>query len=45
MFVLSLRRKMYLYQFTQYAWTHMIVLVVIMPTSFFVSNIFQVRGF
>jgi phosphatidate cytidylyltransferase len=41
MFVLSLRRGMYLYQFTQYAWTHMTILVVIMPTTFFVSNIFQ----
>ncbi len=41
MFVLSLKRGMYLYQFTQYAWTHMTILVVIMPTSFFVSNVFQ----
>jgi len=41
MFVLSLKRGMYMYQFAQYAWTHMIILMVIMPTSFFVSNMFQ----
>lgn len=41
MFVLSLKRGMYLYQFAQYTWTHMIILMVIMPTSFFVSNTFQ----
>jgi len=41
MFVLSLKRGMYVYQFGQYAWTHMIILIVIMPTSFFVSNIFE----
>eukprot|EP00803_Ostreobium_quekettii_P005914 evm.model.scf_59.15 EVM.evm.TU.scf_59.15 scf_59:112101-113438(-) len=32
---------MYLYQFGQYAWTHMILLVVFVPSSFFVSNIFE----
>ena len=42
-FVLSLKRGMYLYQFSQYGWTHMIILTVIVPTSFFVSNTFQVR--
>uniref|UniRef100_A0A061S1F2 Phosphatidate cytidylyltransferase n=1 Tax=Tetraselmis sp. GSL018 TaxID=582737 RepID=A0A061S1F2_9CHLO len=41
MFVLSLRKRMYLYQFGQYAWTHMILLTVFMPSSFFVSNIFE----
>ncbi len=40
-FVLSLKRGMYLYQFGQYAWTHMILLVVFVPSSFFVSNIFE----
>jgi len=40
-FVLSLERGYYLYQFGQFAWTHMILLVVFIPTSFFVSNIFD----
>eukprot|EP00775_Hariotina_reticulata_P004661 gene4661-4914_t len=41
MFVLSLKRGMYLYQFGQYAWTHMILMIIFMPSSFFVSNIFE----
>lgn len=40
-FVLSLEKNHYLYQFGQFAWTHMILLVVFIPTSFFVSNIFD----
>lgn len=40
-FVLSLKKGMYLYQFGQYAWTHMILMVVFVPSSFFVSNIFE----
>lgn len=40
-FVLSLKKGMYMYQFGQYAWTHMILLVVFVPSSFFVSNIFE----
>ena len=40
-FVLTLRKGMYTYQFGQYAWTHMILLVVFLPSSFFVSNIFD----
>lgn len=32
---------MYLYQFGQYAWTHMILMIVFVPTSFLISNIFQ----
>ena len=40
-FVLSLKRGMYVYQFGQYAWTHMILLTVFVPSSFFVSNIFE----
>eukprot|EP00877_Chromochloris_zofingiensis_P000099 jgi/Chrzof1/1008/Cz01g36190.t1_CDS[v5.2] len=32
---------MYLYQFGQYAWTHMILMVIFVPSSFFVSNIFE----
>jgi len=38
MFVLSLKRGMYLYQFGQYAWTHMILMIIFMPSSFFVSQ-------
>jgi len=41
MFVLSLKKKMYLYQFGQYAWTHMILMTVFVPSSFFVSNTFE----
>ena len=40
-FVLRLKKGQYLEQFGQYAWTHMILLVVFIPTSFFVSNIFD----
>ena len=40
-FVLRLQKRMYMYQFGQYAWTHMILLVVFIPSSFFVSNIFD----
>ncbi|KAI8464082.1 MAG: cytidylyltransferase family-domain-containing protein [Monoraphidium minutum] len=40
-FVLSLKRGMYMYQFGQYAWTHMILLIVFVPSSFFVSNVFE----
>lgn len=40
-FVLTLRKGMYTYQFGQYAWTHMILMVVFLPSSFFVSNLFD----
>lgn len=40
-FVLSLKRGMYLYQFSQYAWTHMVILIVIVPSSLFVSMMFE----
>lgn len=40
-FVLKLRKRHYLYQFGQYAWTHLILLFVFVPSSFFVSNIFD----
>jgi CDP-diglyceride synthetase len=39
--VLALEKGHYLWQFGQFAWTHMILLVVFIPTSFFVSNIFD----
>jgi phosphatidate cytidylyltransferase len=40
-FVLTLEKGMYTYQFTQFAWTHMILLVVFLPSSCFVSNLFE----
>lgn len=40
-FVLRLRKGCYLYQFRQYAWTHLTLLFIFVPTSFFVSNIFD----
>ena len=40
-FVLRLEKGCYLYQFGQYAWTHLILLFVFVPSSFFVSNIFD----
>ncbi|XP_076959450.1 phosphatidate cytidylyltransferase 1-like isoform X2 [Bidens hawaiensis] len=40
-FILSLKQKMYKYQFGQYAWTHMILIVVFTQSSFTVANIFE----
>ena len=40
-FVLKLKKRAYLVQFGSYAWTHMILLFVFVPSSFFVSNIFD----
>ena len=40
-FVLRLEKGCYMYQFGQYAWTHLILLFVFIPSSFFVSNIFD----
>lgn len=33
-FVLSLKPRMMMYQFSQFAWTHTIILVVVVPSSF-----------
>mmetsp|Transcript_33988 Transcript_33988/g.64942 ORF Transcript_33988/g.64942 Transcript_33988/m.64942 type:complete len:444 (-) Transcript_33988:396-1727(-) len=41
MFVASLKKNMYVYQFGQYAWTHMILLVIVLQSSCFVANIFE----
>ncbi|KAL6776365.1 PCT1 [Auxenochlorella protothecoides x Auxenochlorella symbiontica] len=41
LFVLTLKKGMYTYQFGQYAWTHMILMTIFFPSSFFVSNIFE----
>ncbi len=35
-FVLSLKKRMYMYQFGQFAWTHTIILVIVVPSAFFV---------
>jgi CDP-diglyceride synthetase len=40
-FVLSLKKGMYMYQFSQFAWTHTIILITIVPSSFIVSNLFE----
>lgn len=40
-FVLTLEKSHYSYQFKQFAWTHMILITVFVPSSFFVSNIFE----
>ncbi|XP_038973254.1 phosphatidate cytidylyltransferase 1-like isoform X1 [Phoenix dactylifera] len=40
-FILTLKKKMYKYQFSQYAWTHMILLIVFVQSSFTVANIFE----
>ncbi|XP_028555539.1 phosphatidate cytidylyltransferase 1-like [Dendrobium catenatum] len=40
-FILTLKKKMYKYQFSQYAWTHMILLMVFVQSSFTVANIFD----
>ncbi|EPS63973.1 phosphatidate cytidylyltransferase, partial [Genlisea aurea] len=40
-FILSLKKRMYKYQFGQYAWTHMILIVVFAQSSFTVAIIFE----
>ncbi|XP_062088239.1 phosphatidate cytidylyltransferase 1-like [Humulus lupulus] len=40
-FIVTLKKKMYKYQFGQYAWTHMILIVVFTQSSFTVANIFE----
>mmetsp|Transcript_11917 Transcript_11917/g.21187 ORF Transcript_11917/g.21187 Transcript_11917/m.21187 type:complete len:467 (-) Transcript_11917:791-2191(-) len=40
-FVLSLKKRMMMYQFSQFAWTHTIILVVVVPSSFLGSNLFE----
>ncbi|KAI5674754.1 hypothetical protein M9H77_15118 [Catharanthus roseus] len=40
-FILTLKKKKMKYQFGQYAWTHMILIVVFTQSSFTVANIFD----
>lgn len=40
-FIVTLKKKMYKYQFSQYAWTHMILIVVFTQSSFTAANIFE----
>ncbi|CAD5184911.1 phosphatidate cytidylyltransferase 1-like isoform X1 [Musa acuminata AAA Group] len=40
-FILTLKKKMYRYQFSQFAWTHMILLMVFVQSAFTVANIFE----
>ena len=41
LFVLSLRKGLYVYQFGQFAWTHMIIATVLMQSSCFVANVLE----
>ena len=41
LFVLSLRKGLYVYQFGQFAWTHMIIATVLMQSSCFVGNVLE----
>lgn len=40
-FILTLKKKMYKYQFGQYAWTHMIIILMVTQSAFTVANIFE----
>ncbi|KAH7546794.1 hypothetical protein FEM48_Zijuj01G0239000 [Ziziphus jujuba var. spinosa] len=40
-FILTLKKRMYKYQFSQYAWTHMILIVVFTQSAFTVANTFE----
>ncbi|CAL5088943.1 unnamed protein product [Urochloa decumbens] len=40
-FIVTLKKKAYKYQFSQYAWTHMILLMVFAQSSFTVANIYD----
>lgn len=40
-FVARLKKGFYLYQFGQFGWTHMILLVIVAQSSCFVANIFE----
>ena len=41
LFVLSLRKGLYVYQFGQFAWTHMIIATVLIQSSCFVGNVLE----
>lgn len=41
MFVMSLRKGHYKFQFIQFAWTHMILLIVVFQSHFMIDNILQ----
>ena len=41
LFVLSLRKGLYLYQFGQFGWTHMIIAAVIVQSSCLVGNVLE----
>jgi len=40
-FVVSLEKRQYTYQFGQFAWTHMILLIILLQSSFFAANIMR----
>eukprot|EP00475_Leptophrys_vorax_P014319 TRINITY_DN2070_c0_g2_i3.p1 TRINITY_DN2070_c0_g2~~TRINITY_DN2070_c0_g2_i3.p1 ORF type:complete len:431 (+),score=114.21 TRINITY_DN2070_c0_g2_i3:28-1320(+) len=41
LFVLTLKKNFYKYQFQQLAWTGMAILLVVFPTTFIISNMYQ----
>lgn len=41
LFVLSLRKGEYQFQFSQFGWTHMVLLIVIVQSHFMINNIFE----
>ncbi len=41
MFVMNLKRHHYKFQFTQFAWTHMTLLLVVVQSHFIINNIFE----
>jgi phosphatidate cytidylyltransferase len=41
LFVLTLKKNFYKYQFQQLAWTGMALLLVVFPTTFIISNMYQ----
>lgn len=41
LFVLTLQKEQYGYQFRQFAWTHLIVFFTVLPSSFFVPLMFE----
>jgi phosphatidate cytidylyltransferase len=41
LFVINLKKGHYVFQFTQFAWTHMTLLLVVVQTHFIINNIFE----
>ena len=41
LFVMNLKKSHYKFQFTQFAWTHMTLLLVVIQSHFIINNIFE----